>query len=390
MNCVQQLSEANEAKAHKATPEQDKATSSFNSPSTPKEQTANSDTDDYSTEGYESDSSSSSIICAIFPSDPFTTPPTTPPTMAPQPYTAIASNQLRYSRACMVCSIIMTQAKFRSDGCPNCPFLDLKGSPEAIESCTSGVYEGTIAMIQPKTSWMSRWVRIDSFVPGVYALKVMGSLPEDVKQALEEDGHVTIPHRPKEALLSRRFNVGKASRFVRVVNAAAVADAAVRMTDAVVDVAVLLNGVNRLNLSSLFSPFSPFNSFSRLCLFSRLSLPSLFNSSSLLSPLSPSSQSNPFNPFNPSNLFNLFNKFSLFNPFNPSSLTNPFSPSSLFNRFNPSSLFNPFNPSSLFKPSSLFSLPSTFSLLSQLNPSSSSSLFRPLNRLIKSDLLVLA
>ncbi|KAI1375217.1 Spt4/RpoE2 zinc finger-domain-containing protein [Hypoxylon crocopeplum] len=110
------------------------------------------------------------------------------------PYTPIPPNQQRYARACMVCSIIMTQAKFRQDGCPNCPFLDLKGSPDAIESCTSGVFEGTMAIADPKRSWMARWQRIDSFVPGVYAVKVNGSLPEDVKQAMEDDGHVYIPY----------------------------------------------------------------------------------------------------------------------------------------------------------------------------------------------------
>ncbi|KAI5865533.1 Spt4/RpoE2 zinc finger-domain-containing protein [Durotheca rogersii] len=105
----------------------------------------------------------------------------------------IPPGQMRYARACMVCSIILTQARFRSEGCPNCPFLDLKGSPEAIESCTSGVYEGMMTIADPKRSWIARWQRIDNFVAGVYAIKVSGSLPEDVKQAMEDDGHVYIP-----------------------------------------------------------------------------------------------------------------------------------------------------------------------------------------------------
>ncbi|KAH9901941.1 transcription elongation factor spt-4 [Xylariomycetidae sp. FL2044] len=107
--------------------------------------------------------------------------------------TYIPPTQLRYTRACMVCSIILTQAQFRNEGCPNCPFLDLKGSPDAIESCTSGVYEGATTIADPKKSWVARWQRLDKYIPGMYAIKVSGTLPEDVRQALEEDGHVFIP-----------------------------------------------------------------------------------------------------------------------------------------------------------------------------------------------------
>ncbi|KAI8961565.1 transcription elongation factor spt-4 [Daldinia sp. FL1419] len=105
----------------------------------------------------------------------------------------IAPNQWRYARACMVCSIIMTQSHFRAEGCPNCPFLDLKGSPEAIEACTSSQYEGTASFFQPRRSWVARWQRVDTFVPGTYAIKVNGTLPEDIKQAMEDQGHVHIP-----------------------------------------------------------------------------------------------------------------------------------------------------------------------------------------------------
>ncbi|KAG4220819.1 hypothetical protein PC116_g30702, partial [Phytophthora cactorum] len=60
---------------------------------------------------------------------------------------------------------------FRAEGCPNCPFLDLKGSPEAIEACTSSQFEGTMACFQPRRSWVARWQRVDTFVPGTYAIK---------------------------------------------------------------------------------------------------------------------------------------------------------------------------------------------------------------------------
>ncbi|KAI8633071.1 Spt4/RpoE2 zinc finger-domain-containing protein [Xylariaceae sp. FL1651] len=105
----------------------------------------------------------------------------------------VPPGQQRYTRACMVCSIVMTQARFRSEGCPNCPFLELRGNAEALDSCTSTVFEGLITVANPKKSWVAKWQRLDSYVPGVYATKVSGSIPEDIRNGLIEDGHVLIP-----------------------------------------------------------------------------------------------------------------------------------------------------------------------------------------------------
>ena len=131
--------------------------------------------------------------------------------------------QMRYARACMVCSIVLTQTvrsfnlhpcihhhtyplytrtnhfqifikqRFRQTGCPNCPFLELKNSTEAIETCTSQVFEGLISIADPKKSWIAKWQRIDGYVRGCYATKVSGSLPEEVKAAMEDEGLVYIP-----------------------------------------------------------------------------------------------------------------------------------------------------------------------------------------------------
>ncbi|GAP92738.2 putative transcription elongation factor spt-4 [Rosellinia necatrix] len=87
----------------------------------------------------------------------------------------------------------MTQVRFRSEGCPNCPFLELRGNSDALESCTSTVFEGLITVANPKKSWVAKWQRLDTYVPGVYATKVSGSIPEDIRNGLIEDGHVLIP-----------------------------------------------------------------------------------------------------------------------------------------------------------------------------------------------------
>ncbi|KAM7201817.1 Spt4/RpoE2 zinc finger domain containing protein [Rhypophila sp. PSN 637] len=100
----------------------------------------------------------------------------------------VAPGQQRYLRACMVCSIVMTQARFREEGCPNCEeFLHLQGSPDQIESCTSQVFEGLITLANPAKSWVAKWQRLDGYVRGVYATKVSGQLPDDVRTTIEEE-----------------------------------------------------------------------------------------------------------------------------------------------------------------------------------------------------------
>ena len=80
------------------------------------------------------------------------------------------------------------------DGCPNCEaFLDLSGRSEAVNDCTSQIYEGLITLADPATSWVARWQRLDKYVPGVYAVKVVGLLPEEVLQSMEDSGVRYIP-----------------------------------------------------------------------------------------------------------------------------------------------------------------------------------------------------
>jgi hypothetical protein len=67
--------------------------------------------------------------------------------------------------------------KFLKEGCPNCEgFLSLAHSQEAVEECTSQVYEGLIALADPAQSWVAKWQRLDGYVKGVYAVKVMGTV----------------------------------------------------------------------------------------------------------------------------------------------------------------------------------------------------------------------
>ncbi|KAK7409690.1 transcription elongation factor spt4 [Neonectria punicea] len=104
----------------------------------------------------------------------------------------VTPGQQRHLRACMVCSIVMTYTRFRDEGCPNCEeFLHLAGSQDQIESCTSQVFEGVITLANPARSWIAKWQRLDGYVGGVYAIKVSGQLPDEIRVTLEEEYRIS-------------------------------------------------------------------------------------------------------------------------------------------------------------------------------------------------------
>jgi RNA polymerase subunit RPABC4/transcription elongation factor Spt4 len=67
--------------------------------------------------------------------------------------------------------------KFMREGCPNCEhILGLRGNSDAIQECTSQVFEGLIMVADERNSWVARWQRLEGYVPGTYAVKVTGSV----------------------------------------------------------------------------------------------------------------------------------------------------------------------------------------------------------------------
>lgn len=106
----------------------------------------------------------------------------------------IAPSQQRNMRACMVCSIVRTSQQFLNSGCPNCEsFLELTGNGDAIQDCTSQVFDGLLTVSNTSKSWVARYQRLEGYVPGVYAIQVEGILPEDVVVAAENAGVHYIP-----------------------------------------------------------------------------------------------------------------------------------------------------------------------------------------------------
>jgi transcription elongation factor SPT4 len=83
-------------------------------------------------------------------------------------------------RACLVCAFVQASAKFHKGGCPNCEeFLEMRNSSDTVSDCTSEVFEGLVTVNDTNTGWVSKWLRIQGYVPGVYAVKINGLVSWD-------------------------------------------------------------------------------------------------------------------------------------------------------------------------------------------------------------------
>jgi len=73
--------------------------------------------------------------------------------------------------------------------------MQMKGSIDRINACTTTYFDGVIGVIDPENSWVARWQRTSSYVRGMYAVRVKGRVPEDVEGELESRG---IKYRPRD------------------------------------------------------------------------------------------------------------------------------------------------------------------------------------------------
>lgn len=71
--------------------------------------------------------------------------------------------------------------------------LGLRNLQDAVQELTSQVFEGLITLGDPQNSWVAKWQRLTQYVPGVYAVKVVGRLPDDILGTLEDNGIKYIP-----------------------------------------------------------------------------------------------------------------------------------------------------------------------------------------------------
>ena len=103
----------------------------------------------------------------------------------------------KFNRACLLCGVVQSVSQFRNDGCPNCEsVLHFQDNEDVVRECTSPTFEGLVAKSeQGQESWVGRWLRIERFVPGLYAVRIVGKLPDDVKMELAAQG---IEYRPRD------------------------------------------------------------------------------------------------------------------------------------------------------------------------------------------------
>ncbi|KAH7104857.1 transcription initiation protein spt4 [Auriculariales sp. MPI-PUGE-AT-0066] len=108
-----------------------------------------------------------------------------------------SSSKSKGLRACLLCSVVQSVADFRKYGCPNCEeIMQIKaGGSDRVMECTSSNFEGCIAVTNPEESWVARWQRTSKYVRGIYAMRVIGSIPEDVEEELNSRG---ITYRPRD------------------------------------------------------------------------------------------------------------------------------------------------------------------------------------------------
>ena len=91
----------------------------------------------------------------------------------------------------------------------------MKGYPDRVQMCTTTHFDGVIAVIDPERSWVATWQRIstsgrplssgreynqaslltETYVRGMYGVRVKGRVPEDVEAELEARG---IRYRPRD------------------------------------------------------------------------------------------------------------------------------------------------------------------------------------------------
>jgi transcription elongation factor SPT4 len=42
--------------------------------------------------------------------------------------------------------------------------------------------------MDPRESWAAKWIRVDTYLPGVYAISVTGTFDRDIEEDLESRG----------------------------------------------------------------------------------------------------------------------------------------------------------------------------------------------------------
>ena len=106
--------------------------------------------------------------------------------------------EMKGLRACIPCMLVKTFHQFYEQGCENCTFLGLQEDRERCNEVTTANFQGLVAVMDPKQSWVARWLRVAKLVPGCYAIKVDGEVDETIEQELEDNGFPNLGKMSQE------------------------------------------------------------------------------------------------------------------------------------------------------------------------------------------------
>eukprot|EP00523_Entomoneis_sp_CCMP467_P020766 CAMPEP_0168843364 /NCGR_PEP_ID=MMETSP0727-20121128/8177_1 /TAXON_ID=265536 /ORGANISM="Amphiprora sp., Strain CCMP467" /LENGTH=154 /DNA_ID=CAMNT_0008896961 /DNA_START=83 /DNA_END=548 /DNA_ORIENTATION=- len=101
---------------------------------------------------------------------------------------AVVPDNARHTRACKRCGLVKTLGQFVDQGCENCPFLNMLEDGAQVNRCTTPFFEGAAAVMDPRDSWAAKWIRVDAYLPGVYAIVVTGEFDAEIQEDLENQG----------------------------------------------------------------------------------------------------------------------------------------------------------------------------------------------------------
>jgi len=101
---------------------------------------------------------------------------------------ATVPDSLRGIRACKRCGLLKTMGQFMDNGCENCPFLNMVDNADRVNMCVTPFFEGQVAVMDPRESWAAKWIRVDSYLPGIYAISVTGQFDREIEEDLENRG----------------------------------------------------------------------------------------------------------------------------------------------------------------------------------------------------------
>jgi|TARA_B100001142_G_C14158874_1_gene587667 transcription elongation factor SPT4 len=57
---------------------------------------------------------------------------------------------------------------------------------DRVAECTTPAYSGIVSVLDPKSSWCAKWMRLNKAVPGCYALEINDDVPDGIAGEIEE------------------------------------------------------------------------------------------------------------------------------------------------------------------------------------------------------------